>query len=235
MDRHARSIRRPRLIASFLCAMLAVALGATLTSAQTGPDQAPDEAMPTCDPWGIDPCPSPSLAPQTLSGGFTWTMLSWLPSGGELASSEQWDSAVTASLVWDDARRLFVPTSGDYSYSHQVTGHCTGSVSGSGTLSTEPYAGAEPGIGFTTVEWMPGEDGTLGLRIGIWRDDLAFHCNATRAFPASDDVLPGNTERPYCTRVIGEPVGGGTFSVRCVEQDIEGLDVTVSGTLTLGP
>jgi hypothetical protein len=107
-------------------------------------------------------------------------------------------------------------------------------VSGAGILATEPYAGAEPGIGFTTAEWSPVEDGALSLRIGIWRDDYDLHCAASGPFPATQDVDPGNTVRPYCTRVLARPTGGGSFATECVEQDIEGVDVSVSGTLVLG-
>jgi hypothetical protein len=235
MDRHVVSIRRPWLMAILTWAVLVSALGATLTSAQTGPGPAAEDATPTCDPWGIDPCPSPTPVTQSLSGGLTWTTVSAPVDDGELGSTWHWDSSITADLAWDDDVRLFVPRSGSYSYSSQYTGHCTASVAGSGILSTDPYAGAaESGVGFMTAEWATAEDGALGVRFGIWRDAHDIHCKATRAFPASQSVDPGNTIRPLCTWVRGSPTGAGTFSIACVEQDIEGTHVIVSGTLVLG-
>jgi hypothetical protein len=237
MRRHAAPILRRRLVMSLAWAVLGSAFGMALASAQTGPDQAPDEALASCDPFGIDPCPSPSPAAQSLSGGFTWTMVSTTPGGGELASTLHWDSTVTADMAWVDDPRMFLPRSGTYAYSNEYTGHCTGSVSGDGILATEPYGGGEPGVASVYADWAPVavEDGALLLYIGIWRDDYDVHCAATRAFPANDYVDPGNTQHPYCTRVLASPTGGGTFSIACVEQDIEGVDVSVSGTLTLGP
>ena len=234
MDRHEAPFMRPRLVVSLACALLVSALGGTLASAQTGPGQAPAPATPTCDPSGIDPCPSSSPPTQSLSGGFTWTMVSSTVGGGEQASTLHWDSTVTADLAWTADLRMFLPSSGTYAYTNEYTGHCTGSVSGAGILATEPYVGESSGVASLYAEWSPVVDGALTLYIGIWRDDYDVHCKASGSFPASEYVEPGNTQHPVCTRVLASPTGGGSFSISCVEQDIEGVDVSVSGTLVLG-
>jgi hypothetical protein len=129
---------------------------------------------------------------------------------------------------------MFLPASGTYGYTHEYTGHCTGIVSGVGVLATEPFVGASPGVASLSVEWAPGEDGVLGLKVGIWRDDYDVHCKATDAFPGNQYVDPGNTTRPLCTRVVGTPTGPGSYAISCDEQDIEGVEVSVSGSLVLG-
>jgi hypothetical protein len=233
MDRHEAPVTRRDLAMSLASALLVCAFGASLASAQTGPGQASEMATPTCDPFAIDPCPSQTPATQSLSGGFTWTMTSTTVGGGELASTLHWDSSVTADLAWTNDERIFLPRDGTYAYSNEYTGHCTGSVSGGGILATEPWVQPSTGLASLHAEWSPVVDGALTLYIGIWRDDYDVHCAATRAFPANEYVDPGNTQHPLCTRVLAEPSGDGTYVVSCLEQDIPGIDVAVSGSFVL--
>jgi hypothetical protein len=230
MDRLRATIPRRLLAAGLTWAMIVSALAPLIATAQTAASQ----AAPTCDPFAIDPCPSSTPTASTLSGGFTWAMVSSTVGGGELASTQHWDSTATVDLVWTEDTRSFVPRSGSYAYTHEYTGHCTGSVSGAGVLATEPFVPASSGLATVYAEWSPVVEGALTMKIGIWRDDYDVHCKATSAFPANDYVDPGNIERPLCTRVLASPIGDGSFSISCEEQDIEGVDVSVSGTLVQG-
>ena len=206
---------------------------ATAQSGPAGPDTSP---LPSCTPGDVNaPCPSVSPDHPPLSGTISWSDIQDDPGG--LGSGVTWASSITLDMVWHEAERLYVPRTGTYHYDHELTGHCTGSVSGSGALSTEPYAGPEPGIATVTAEAFPPAPDNVLVKVRIWRDDYTQHCAATPGFDAFDTLDPGSAVQPICTRVLGTPGGGPptSYSLSCVEQQIPGVHDTVSGVLQQVP
>jgi hypothetical protein len=215
------------------CLLAASLWSATPVGAQSG-SEGPEE---TCEPGDVYwPCASAEPAHPPLNGSISWSEAHAEVPGG-LGSSVRWDSSISFRLVWLEDARTYVPSSGTYAYDYQLSGHCTGSVSGSGVLSTEPYAAAASGVARVTADASDLPTDPIDLAITIWRDDYVAHCAATDAFPATDDIDPGVGFRPLCTTVqatLPSP-DAATYTVSCDPQEIPGIEVILSGALVKEP
>ena len=177
------------------------------------------------------PCGSP--APSTFSGTLTWTETSLGTPLGELGSDVTWSATIDLLMDADDTGGL-VSRGGSYTYTEVYTGHCHGTSSGSGSISSEQYASATVGIGAVSASALADGEGDLVFSIALQPEEYVLDCDASPGFDASTSPAGYSPRRPYCTGVYGDYAPGPpvVYHLRCVEQDVPGIDVTIEGTLT---